>query len=157
MEGAVEKAIIQLIDAGLVNPTEIKGCTAEEIEQIENACGVQLPGIYKQFMTRIGKAAGRFMVGSDYLFPAILRLRKDAEVLLEQARSGFKLERNHFVFLGHQGYEFLFFDARDAHDPAVFLLMEDEEPREVFAHFSEWLSSSVADEIEAFRSLQGRP
>src|SRR2546425_1846709 len=156
MNQTVENAITRLSEAGLVRPSEIKGCTPEEIRQIENAFHLQLPAIYKEFMAGMGKAAGRFMVGSDFLFPAPLRLRKDAEVLLEQSGARFRLDRNHFVFLGHQGYEFLFFDARDGHDPAVNLLMEGEEPKQVFPHFSDWLLSSVADEIEAFRTLHGR-
>ena len=152
----VEQAIMQLIEAGLVHPGEIKGCTPEEISLIENTFQLQLPAIYKEFMARMGKATGHFLVGSDYLFPAPLSLRKDAELLLEQSGASFKLEQTHFVFLGHQGYEFLFFDVRDPLDPAVFLLMEGEEPRKVFAHFSEWLLSCVADEIEAFRALHRR-
>lgn len=154
MDQSIEKAIMQLTEAGLVNPSEIKGCSAAEIAQIENTFHVQLPAIYKDFMARMGKAAGRFLEGSDHLFPAPLRLRKDAELLLKQSGASFKLDPSHFVFLGHQGYEFLFFDVRDPVDPAVFLLMEGEEPRKVFAHFSDWLLSAVADEIEAFRALR---
>jgi hypothetical protein len=105
----------------------------------------------------MGKAAGRFLIGSDYLFPAPLRLHDDAATLLEQAGSGFKLDENDFVFMWHQGYEFLFFKVTDSPDPPVFLLMEGEEPKSVFLHFSEWLLSCVADEIEAFKSLRQAP
>src|SRR6267142_5287076 len=152
-ESVVEKAIIQLSEAGMVHPGELKGCTPSEIGQIESTFQLQLPTIYKEFMARMGKAAGHFLVGSDYLFPAPLRLRRDAELLLKQSGVKFRFDRNHFVFLGHQGYEFLFFDAREPQDPAIFLLMEGEEPKQVLPHFSEWLLSCIADEIEAFRPL----
>jgi hypothetical protein len=155
-QSVVEKAVAQLTEAGLVNPGALKGCTPEEIGQIETKFHFQLPAIYKEFLVRLGKAAGRFLTGSDYLFPAPLRLRDDAATLLDQEGNGFKLE-NDFVFMGHQGYEFLFFRITDSPDPPVFLLMEGEEPKRVFLHFSEWLLSCVADEIEAFKSLRQAP
>lgn len=156
-ESVVEKAIAQLTAAGLVNPDAAKGCTPEEIRQVEAKLRLQLPAIYKEFLGRIGKAAGRFLVGSDYLFPAPLRLRDDTEALLQESGAGFKLGENDFVFMGHQGYEFLFFRVADSPDPPVFLLVEGEDPKEVFPHFSEWLLSCVADEIDAFRSLRRAP
>ena len=64
-ESVVEKAIRQLSEAGLVKPGEIKGCAPEEIVQIEGAFHSQPPAIYKEFMVRMGKAAGQFMIGTD--------------------------------------------------------------------------------------------
>jgi hypothetical protein len=153
-QGAVEQAIAALTEAGLVNPSALKGCAPQEIAQIEARFNLQLPPIYKEFLARMGKAAGRFLVGSDFLFPAPLHLRDDAEALLQQSGVAFRLDRSDFVFVGHQGYEFIFFNVADSLDPAVFLLTEDEEPNRVFSHFSEWLLSCVADEIKAFKSLR---
>ena len=84
-ETVVEKAIIQLSEAGLVHPGELKGCTPSEIGQIESTFQLQLPTNYKEFMARMGRAAGHFIEGSDYRLPAPLRLRPDAELLLEQS------------------------------------------------------------------------
>jgi len=153
-QSPVEDAVAKLTEAGLVTPGALKGCTAEEIGQIEAKFHLQLPAVYKEFLTRMGKAGGQFLVGSDYLFPAPLRLRDDAEALLGESGAGFKLDRGDFVFVGHQGYEFLFFRAAEQPDPPVCLLQEDEEPNCVFPHFSEWLLACVGDEIEAFRSLR---
>jgi hypothetical protein len=154
---AVEKAIAELIEAGLVNPTALKGCTPQEIARIEARFDLQLPPVYKEFLARMGKAAGQFLRGSDFLYPAPLRLRGDAEAILEESPSPFRLDRGDFVFVGHQGYEFLFLKVADSPDPPVFLLVEDGEPNQVFSHFSEWLVSCVADEIEAFKSLRRAP
>jgi SMI1-KNR4 cell-wall len=153
-QSVVETAIARLTEAGLVNPGALKGCTPEEIRQVEGKFGLQLPAIYREFLARMGKAAGRFLVGSDYLFPAPLRLRDDTEAFLQESGAGFKLGENDFVFMGHQGYEFLFFKVADSPDPPVFLLVESEDPKEVFPHFSEWLLSCAADEIDAFKSLR---
>jgi SMI1 / KNR4 family (SUKH-1) len=152
-QSAVEKAIAGLTEAGLVNPGALKGCASEEIGKIEAEFCLQLPAPYKEFLARMGKAAGQFLVGSDWLFPAMLRLRDDAEALLEESEVAFRLDRSDFVFAGHQGYEFLFFSAADKPDPPVFLLAEDREPYQAFLRFSEWLLSAVSGEIEAFQSL----
>ena len=155
-QSIVEKAITRLAAAGLVNPGAVKGCNAEEIRQVEAKFRLQLPPIYKEFLLRMGKAAGKFLIGSDYLFPAPMRLRDDAEDFLQDSSSGFRLDENDFVFMGHQGYEFLFFRPADSPDPPIFLLVEGEQPKPVFPHFSEWLLSCVSDEIEAFKSLPAR-
>ena len=65
---------------------------------------------------------------------------------LEESEISFRLERGDFVFLGHQGYEFLFFNVADSSDPPVFLLVEDAEPIRVSSHFSEWLLSCIGDQ-----------
>jgi hypothetical protein len=153
-ESAVQKAIERLAEAGIVTPDALKPCTPEEIGQIEARFHLQLPSTYREFLAGMGKAAGKFLVGSDYLFPAQLRLRDDAEALLAESGVQFRLDPADFVFMGHQGYEFLFFRASDPVDPPVHLLMEGEEPSQVFSRFSEWLLRCVADEIEAFQTLR---
>ena len=153
-QSAVEQAVAQLIDAGLVTPDGLQGCTPEEIAQIEKKFQLNLPAVYKEFLSRMGKSAGKFLVGTDYLFPALLHLRDDAEDILEESGVNFRFGPAHFVFVGHQGYEFLFFDAAESPDPAVSHVEEAEEPGQVFAHFSEWLLTCVADEIAAFQSLR---
>lgn len=155
-QSIVDRAITRLTDAGLVNPGAVEGCNPEEIAQVEAKFHLQLPAIYKEFLSRMGKTAGRFLVGSDCLFPAPLRLRDDAEAFLQDSGSGFKLGENDFVFMGHHGYEFLFFSAADSPDLPVFLLVEGEGPKRVFPRFSDWLLSCVSDEIEAFKSLPAR-
>jgi hypothetical protein len=153
-QNAIEQSVARLTEAGLVKPGALKGCTAEEIRQIEAKFQLQLPGIYQEFLARMGKAAGHFLVGSDFLFPTPLSLRAEAEALLEQSGLEFELEHGDFVFVGHQGYEFLFFRVGDSPDLPVFLLTEDEEPKKVFSQFSDWLLSCVGDEIEAFKSVR---
>ena len=64
-QSVVDEAIAQLTEPGLVNPGALKGCTPEEIGQIEAKFHLQLPAMYKEFLVRMGKAAGRFLIGSD--------------------------------------------------------------------------------------------
>ena len=73
---------------------------------------------------------------------------------LRHCDTEFVLSKHDFVFLVHQGYQFLFFDTIYADDPPVFLYSDNEhEPKKIFDHFSEWLLAAVDDEIEAFESL----
>jgi hypothetical protein len=160
-QSVIEKAITQLTEAGLVDPQagfgdpgSLERCTPEEIAQIEAKFRLQLPATYKEFLARMGKGAGQFLRGSDYVFPDPLNLRDDAQSLLEESGSDFNFDENDFVFFGHQGYQYLFFRVTDSPDPPVFLLAESGEPKMVFPRFSEWLLSCVADEIEAFKSLR---
>lgn len=151
----IEEAATQLINANVASTNTINGCTKNEIEQIEAIFDINLPTVYRQFLKRMGKSAGDFLVGTDYLFPDLLKLRKIAEDLIEDCSAQFILNKLDFVFAAHQGYQFLFFRVSDSSDdPAVFYFLEgEEEPKQVFNHFSEWLLECVFDEIAAFKSL----
>jgi hypothetical protein len=150
----IELVAKQLIESGLAQARDIKGCSDDEIAQIEAVYQVRLPSTYKAFLAGFGKGAGHFLEGSDFLFPAVLNLRSEAERLLITSHGPFRLTRNHFVFVMHQGYEFLFLDTEFDNDPAVFLFTDgDEQPQQVYQRFSEWLMACVADEISAYRDL----
>ncbi len=152
----IEDALGRLIEAGLASARDVRGCTEEEIAYIEAQAQVRLPQIYRRFLARMGRAAGRFLEGSDFKYPVVTTLRKDAERLLEESGGGWTLGPTDHVFIGHQGYEFLFFDCQNGEDPPVWRLMEDEEAEEVFPRFSDWLSACVNDEIAAFKETRNR-
>jgi hypothetical protein len=152
----VEDAVRRLIEAGLASARDVSGCTEEEIADIEAQARVRLPQVYRRFLVRMGRVAGTFLEGSDFLYPAVTTLRKDAERLLEESQAGWTLGLTDFVFVGHQGYEFLFFDCDKGEDPPVRRLMEGEEAEEVFPRFSDWLSACAKDEIAAFKEIHHR-
>jgi hypothetical protein len=55
----------------------------------------------------------------------------------------------HFVFLSHQGHEFLFFDCDGTEDPAVWSYREgDADPQPVARRFSMWLTACIVDEVD---------
>jgi SMI1/KNR4 family protein SUKH-1 len=146
----VERAVTRLIAAGLADPATIQGCRDEDIERLERESGVALPIAYRLFLRRMGRSAGAFLVGTDFRFADLGGLLRQAEQLLQETQSPFRLKDADFVFAVHQGYQFLFFDTTESDDPAVWLYDDGEAaPREVFDHFSEWLEASVSDEIGA--------
>jgi SMI1-KNR4 cell-wall len=150
----VERAVTRLIEAGLAEPAVIRGCREEEIGRLEKDLGVALPAFYRQFLMRMGRSAGAFLSGTDFLFVDLGGLRLQAEQLLHETKAGFRLKNTDFVFAVHQGYEFLFFDSKESGDPAVWRYEEsDPAPQKVFSHFSEWLDACVSDEIGAYSTL----
>ena len=93
-------------------------------------------------------------VHKSVLAATIVGLRGDAEHLLEETNASFRLTNADFVFAMHQGYQFLYFTTGQSDDPPVWHFAEgDTEPRRVFAHFSEWLSACVTDEIAAWQEI----
>jgi hypothetical protein len=156
-EDVIDRAAVRLIDAGLADEAALQGCRADGLAQLERSLGVTLPSIYRQFLARMGRSAGAFLTGTDFLFARLADLRGDAERLLEEVNSPFRLTKADVVFAMHQGYQFLYFTTGEAADPPVFLFTDDSaEPRRVYAHFSEWLSACITDEIAAWQETHRR-
>jgi SMI1 / KNR4 family (SUKH-1) len=149
----INVAADQLKDSGLASLHELSGCSDEEIEGIERQFSISLPAVYRRFLKRMGRSTGKFLQGSDFLFPELLLLREQAERLLRGMKGQFTLSNHDFVFLVHQGYEFLFFDALASDDPPVWFYLEQEtRPKRLFDRFSLWLLAAVADEVRAFHT-----
>jgi hypothetical protein len=141
------RAVERMMAGRLGSQEQFVGCSEEEIRQVEAAAGGTLPATYRSFLATLGRSAGEFMRGTDFLFPRLLSLRQLAESLLRQCGQRC-LRPEEFVFMSHQGYQFLFFDRLAGDDPPVFLFLEgDPEPRQVFSEFSGWLTGCVGDEL----------
>lgn len=156
---AVALAAERIREAGLARERVIEGLTETEIREIGQRQGVRLPDLYVRFLTRMGRSAGDFLRGSDFLYPDLLPLKDYARGLLEEDEADFGLRDSHFVFLMHQGYQFLFFDADESEDPAVYLYLEGEgPPARVADRFSDWLKVAVEEEIEEWAKVgKARP
>jgi hypothetical protein len=99
---------------------EVRGCSAEEIEEIRVRQGVMsIPDEYLCYLRRIGRSAGRFQVGTDTYYPEILELKDAARDLLVENNSQLVLGPNSLVFEMHQGYEFAWFPDVENHQPVV--------------------------------------
>jgi len=151
-QDAIDRAAARLIDAGLVDEAAFRGCRDDEIDHLAGILGVKLPPIYRRFLSPLGRSAGTFLSGTDFLFAGLPELRRQAERLLEEANVSFRLGKPDFVFAVHQGYQFLYFTTGQLDDPAVWHFAEGvSEPRCVFDHFSQWLSACTSDEIAVWQ------
>lgn len=149
---AIELARLELLKSGIATEADIIGCSEVEIASLEQQQGVVLPSAYRFFLKTMGHKAGSFLQGTDWDYKYLKTLREDAEYLLSSSKSSFQLPSDAFVFTMHQGYSFLFFQTGDD-DPPVMLYVEEEQPRQVAVHFSEWLRGAVKDEILVERTI----
>jgi SMI1-KNR4 cell-wall len=153
-QDTIDRAAARLVDAGLADEAALRGCRDDEIDQLEGSLGIKLPSTYRQFLARMGRSAGAFLSGTDFLFADLPELRRQAERLLEEANVSFCLAEADFVFAVHQGYQFLYFTTGQLDDPAVWHFAEGvSEPRCAFEHFSQWLSACTSDEIAMWQDI----
>jgi len=104
---------------------ELHGCSAREIAKIEEFFNVKLPLYYREFLSSMGKEAGKFMRGSSVFYSEIFDLRDGSIRLLND--DNFKpLPVNAFVFWMHQGYQFAFFYWDEGDNPPVYYYLEGE-------------------------------
>lgn len=155
MSDAIDKALQNLITSGLATSSELVGCSEAELLSLERDYRLTLPSAYRYFLSRLGKAAGSFFTGTDFLFPQLREFRKQAELLLRETNAPLQLAKRDFVFAVHQGYQFLFFTADGTPDPSVFHYEEnDAEARWVAPSFTRWFEACVTDEIDAAAELR---
>jgi hypothetical protein len=148
MNDYTNQLLNRLKDAGIADTDSIKACSQQEISELENVFSLTLPVSYKCFLLSMGKGAGKFMRGTDCFYRYLFKLRPQAERLLSKSKGDFALSDSHFVFLGHQGYQFMFFDTTAGNDPPIFHFVEfDKAPKKVNDSFSEWLKCRVEEAL----------
>lgn len=139
-----KKAVQLLVENGYGPKEEFRGCTDDEIQDIENECNVELPEAYISCMKKIGKYAGGFQRGTEFFYPSVKSQKRYAKNRVSEWNVDFEFESDDFVFCGLQGYSFWFFNTRLSEDPPVFHYMEgDEEATKVADSFSEWLFDEI--------------
>ena len=154
MTRTLDNIITKLTGAKIVSPATLVGCTDEEIASIEASAGVKLPATYRAFLAKMGRSAGTFLQGTDFLFPDLLTLKAQAQRLLRESKAPVGLDAADFVFAVHQGYTFVFFKCGTDDDPPVFVFEEgDTSFRPGAESFSAWLAQSAADEVDAEHDL----
>jgi SMI1 / KNR4 family (SUKH-1) len=142
----MEQLARDIVAAGLSSPDELKGCTREEIEELQRKFRITLPETYVEWLRIMGRDAGKFLKGSDAFFPALLELREGAEELLAENGTKFAIPHDAFVFLMHQGYQFLFFrTAQNDPDPQVSHYLEGKGLTQPWNHLSDYFQQALLD------------
>jgi hypothetical protein len=116
----------KLVDAGIAQPRDIRGCSDQDVRIIQHSLDVVLPQAYVQFLQAVGRKAGSLMRDIDYQYDCIERINADARRIIENWEEGrLQLPENAFVFSMRQGEQFMFFiaDGR-SEDPPVYYYVE---------------------------------
>jgi len=137
----------RLIKAGVCSAQEIKGCSAEELKQIEQAFGGRIPKAYINVMRVIGKGAGEFASDVQMFFPEVLSLTKDTRNRL--AEEGIELPADACVFANRYGEQILFFRLQNSEEDPPVYKWHDEEP-EKFEIVLPSIWSFIEEELSVF-------
>ncbi len=150
-----------LLDTGLARPDRVRGCTPDEIRQVQEAAGRPLPAAYVGFLERFGRGTGEFWRGSVAFFPHVMDLfgQEGLAQLAEQMEVALPPQER-LVFFTHQGYDYLWLDvSADAPDPPVWELLEQEpfeRPMQVSNTFTQLLLDHSAQLARDVRFLRER-
>ena len=117
-------------------------CSVEEVAALERWAGLPLPAAYQAYLLIAGRYPPPALVGSDCTIESLYQLRDWAVEILREQPPPFELPPSAFVFIMHQGYQFMYFLADGvADDPAVFYYHERTLGAVAkYARFSEWVA-----------------
>jgi len=122
-------------------------CRPADVEALEAEAGVHLPAAYRAYLLLMGLIPDPLFTGTDCSLHHLHGLREAADELLAENGRPFELPPVAFVFLMHQGYQFMYFVCGEAtDDPPVYHYMEGEPVAVRKAErFSEWLESCAKE------------
>jgi hypothetical protein len=112
----------RMIDSGIANPEKIKGCSEEEISELEKVCGLSLPYSYKVFLQYFGHGlGGRVMRDVEITYEFIFRIIEEfKEFQSNECKPQFS--SNTFFFSTRYGDQYLFFEVDEmVDDPSIFI------------------------------------
>lgn len=135
----------------LFKPGEVVPCTAEEVRELERRTGRALPQAYKEFLLWMGHGAGELWLGSHCFYRDLEPLGDWAAVMLKRSDPAQKLPEDAFVFLMHQGYQFMFFRTSEGDDPPVYYYKDEPEQLSFSIreqHFSRFLLRAIESHAE---------
>ncbi|ONI88189.1 hypothetical protein ALI144C_06950 [Actinosynnema sp. ALI-1.44] len=102
----------------------VVGLLESEIRDVERDQETPLPAEYVDFLTYMGRRAGKFFVGTDIFYPGILGAKRDAFELFDEFRVERLINDSSLVFAIHQGYQIYWMADTLKIDPPVFMYEE---------------------------------
>ena len=147
----VDEFIKQMENLKVLHRDSIEGCTTDEIAQLKKIQNIgKLPPLYVEFLSKLGKKAGAFGVGSDMFYPVLLELKEEAIYILDEEAG--LIPNDAFVFYIHHGYIVWYFRT-DVINSSIFEINVDsrsEGSHEIFKDFAQLLDYFV----ELYKRLQ---
>ncbi|MFJ4480493.1 SMI1/KNR4 family protein [Streptomyces xanthochromogenes] len=104
---------------------KLAGLGLDEIEQIREDQRVDsLPLYYEEFLRRMGRCAGQFLIGTDAFYPELMGIKSDARELLAESDASHLMAEDSIVFAMHQGYQVYWLESSRDDDPPVAMYQE---------------------------------
>jgi len=142
-----------LVDCGRAKSADIVGLTNQEISNVEAALGLSFPASYKDFLQVFGNTASH-VFPQEYVSLSLVvsKIDKARRMLSEVA---IELPSTAFVFIIGDS-QFLFFDTREAPEPAIFSYKEGRSKFErVYDNFNDCINDYLQSEAESTRRSGG--
>jgi hypothetical protein len=125
---------------------EVVGCTAEEVELLEQKIGAKLPKAYVEFLRIAGKSTGSFFAAETVTYDRLDFLQRlGAAIALSSDPS--ILEKKPFFIFEHQAYSTVYFFLEPyQEDPPTYSMTEEDPEKENFAEYASF-SNFMKDEL----------
>ena len=134
--------------------TMFVGWLGEDVDDLEAELGVEFPTVFRVYVEWTAGGRGALFAGSAAEPREMAEYRERAAELAASAGAGPFLGDRSVVFLLHQGYSFLYFEAAGGYDAPVFQYVQGEPaPKQVAAGFAELLEAQVR-ELEELNRLE---
>jgi len=155
---------------------DFRGCTLEQIANLESKLNVRLPEAYREFLEWFGEKGGLMLRGSDVYYPYLIGsiwesyieegiypedtslLKFSIELLNQYNFKGEELLRNSIIIFSHQGTAFRYIKTNEGEDPNVYMFAEqgkwlENGPMIWGESFSDYLLNTLEQEIKAYKHL----
>lgn len=121
----IDSIVNKLIDYNIANLSNIEPCSYEEIEKLEFFIGSSLPGLYKNFLYKMGKKAGFLFYDCTCFYDDLFDLHNEKDFYYNKIiEASLTLPNNFFVFYDYTADEFCLFDLDDkSFNPNVYLYL----------------------------------
>ncbi|QFG23189.1 SMI1/KNR4 family protein [Actinomadura sp. WMMB 499] len=147
-----------LLHKGLVAPSDLVGCTAEEIEALMAAQGVTtLPAVYREFL-EYGGHTPYWLAREEWDYTWLLEEAKGVarEIVVDDDGQDWAPFADAFIFQTHHGYMFNYFRASDLTqpDPHFWIYCQGAQIESSGQPFSQYLQDLAGYLPEAIRTHQ---
>ena len=131
MSETMRDLVDHLLSVGLATPDTIKPCSPAEVEEVRQAQRVdRLPTQYEEFLLTAGRRAGDLLRGTDFFYPAIVRLADEMRELLVENKVTHLMRPGSVIVGMHGGYQLYWVEPGDPSGTTYFYAEGEETPQQ---------------------------
>lgn len=136
----------KLRDSGVVRENELRGCSPQEIIQLEKKYG-KLPTAYKQVMELLGKcSAGLVSYEFDFHINEIISINEEYLSIFQEELENMNMDKNILLICSRYGDHFHFiWTNNECDDCPVFFWLGEEDFIKLNSSMWEWMDLWIED------------